>query len=116
MRKRSIYKKGVLDILRSLLIPILLTIAVMGMIIYGLQQTEASSRAEGLRILEDSIRRAVVTAYSVEGRYPDTITHIEEQYGIHIDRSRYLVHYSVFASNIMPNIAVFEVNDTGFLP
>ena len=109
MRKKNIYRKGLLDILRSLLIPIVFTIVVMGMIIYGLQQTEASSRAEGLKILEDSIRRAIITAYAVEGRYPDSVAHIQEHYGIHIDSSRYIVHYQVFASNVLPNVTVIEV-------
>ena len=116
MRKKSIYRKGLPDILRSLLVPIVFAAVIMGMISYGLQQTETASRAEGLRILEDSIRRAIITAYSIEGRYPDTITHIEEQYGIYIDRDRYLVHYQIFASNIMPNVAVFDISDTAPRP
>jgi len=81
----------------------------MGMIMYGLNQTEEASRAEGLRILEDSIRRAVVMAYAVEGRYPESIDYIEENFGIFIDRTRYIVHYQIFATNVFPDIAVIEL-------
>ena len=106
--RRKIYKTSVWDLLRGMLVPILFTVSVMLMIVYGQRQTERSSKAEGLRILEDSIRRAVVVCYAVEGKYPDTIQHIEENYGIHIDWSKYAVHYSIFASNLFPDITVLE--------
>jgi len=79
------------------------------MVIFGLRQTEDASRAEAARILEDSIRRAVVTAYAIDGRYPESIQYIEYRFGIHIDRDRFIVHYDIFASNIFPDIAVIEL-------
>ena len=108
-KKRNIYKKSAFDVLRSALVPIIFTIIVMGLIMFGLKQTEESSRLEGKRILEESVRRAVVINYAVEGRYPGSVAEIEENYGIFIDRSKYILHYSIFASNIMPDIAVFEL-------
>ena len=109
MRKRSIFRKSVWDVLRGFIVPVLFTVAVMGMIIYGLRQTEEASRAEGLRVLEDSIRRAVITAYAIDGRYPGSIEDIVGQFGINIDETRFVVHYRIFASNIMPDITVLEI-------
>jgi len=109
MRRKSIYKKGLWDVLRSMIVPVLFTIAVMAMILYGLGQTEAASRTEAKRILEKSIRRAVVTCYAIEGRYPESIAYIEENYSIHIDWDRFIVHYQIFAENIMPDIMVIEL-------
>ena len=106
--RRSIYKKGAGDFIRSAIVPILFTLAMMGMIVYGLRQTEASSKAEGLRILEEGIRRAVVICYAVEGRYPESVAYIEDNYKIHIDRTKYIVHYEIFANNLMPDIVVIE--------
>jgi len=107
--KRSIYKKNTWDILRNAVFPILFSAAIMCMIIFGLWQTEKSSKTEGLRILEDSIRRAVIVCYAVEGRYPDSIEYIEKNFGIYIDRSKYEVFYSIFASNLLPEITVVEL-------
>ena len=110
MRKqRSIYKKSAFDFLRSAVLPILFTVVIMVMVVSGLQQTSESSSAEGLRILEDSLRRAVVMNYAIEGRYPESIEYIERNFGIHIDRTRYAVHYRVFASNILPEITVIPL-------
>ena len=107
--KRHLYKTSAWDFLRGAIVPVLFTAVVMLMVIFGQRQTEQSSRAEGLRILEDSVRRSVVMCYAVEGRYPDTIEYIEKNYGVHIDRSKYAVHYSIFASNLFPDITVLEL-------
>lgn len=107
--KKSIYRKGTLDFLRGAIFPLLFSAAIILMIIFGLRQADEASRAESIRILEDSIRRAVVVAYAVDGRYPESIQYIEENFGIHIDRNRFVVHYQVFASNIFPDIAVIEL-------
>ena len=106
--RNNIFKKTSWDIIKSIMLPVLFTAIIIGIISYGLRQTGESSGAEGLAILEDSIRRAVVTAYAIEGRYPDSLQHIEDNFNIHIDRNRYIVHYRVFATNLMPDIMVFE--------
>jgi len=107
--KKSIYKKTILAKIWGGLSPVILTLAVALMIFFGLSETEKSSRAEGLRILEESIRRATVKCYAVEGSYPSSIAYIENKYGIHIDRSKYIVDYKIFADNIMPSIMVIEL-------
>jgi len=111
-RKRNIYRKSVFDILRSALVPIIFTVVVMGMIVFGLRRTEESNKAEGIRILDESIRRAIVINYAIEGNYPQSVSYMEDNYGIYIDRSKYVVHYSIFASNIMPDMAVISLAGT----
>lgn len=109
MVRKNIYKKNIWDVLRSAVLPIIFTLVVMGMIVFGLQQTEASSKAEGLRILDESVRRAVAKCYAIEGNYPESVEYIEQYYGVHVDRTKYVVHYEIFASNIMPDILVIEL-------
>ncbi|ADL03904.1 hypothetical protein [Lacrimispora saccharolytica] len=62
--------------------------------------------ARGAETLRDAIRRASVQCYAIEGRYPPNVEYLEENYGIQIDRNRYDVFYSGFASNFMPDITV----------
>ena len=109
MKKKNIFKKSAGDVLKAAILPILFTLVMVAMVVYGLQQTAASSKAEGLRILEDSVRRAVAKCYAVEGSYPESVAYLEEHYGIHVDRTKYVVHYEIFASNIMPDIMVIEL-------
>jgi len=110
MRKQNnIYRKSGLDFLRAALLPVLFTAVIIVMVFVGLRQAQASSNDEGLRILEDSIRRAVVMNYAIEGRYPESVEYIESQFGIYIDKTRYVVHYRIFASNILPEITVIPL-------
>lgn len=64
------------------------------------------SGERGAETLRDAIRRALVQCYAIEGRYPPSVEYLEENYGIKIDRDRYDVFYSGFASNFMPDITV----------
>ena len=63
---------------------------------------------EGRLQLEDSVRRAAVTCYAVEGIYPPDLAYLQEHYGIQADDSNYTVFYEAFASNMMPDITVVE--------
>ena len=109
MKKKSVFKKGPIALVKDALGMVLFTLAMIVMIAIGLSQTEESNRAEGRRLLEESIRRAAVECYALEGYYPESITYIEYNYGLLIDRSKYSVHYSLFASNFFPDIAVYDL-------
>jgi len=77
-------------------------------VVLGLRQAAESSDREGLRMAEQSIRRAAVSCYAVEGAYPATYEQLKEWSGIQVDEERYAVFYDIFATNIMPDITVVE--------
>lgn len=66
-----------------------------------------NTESESLSIVEKSIRRAAITCYAQEGSYPESIDYLKENYELYLSDD-YIVHYDMFASNIMPNIAVFR--------
>ena len=109
--KKSVFKKNWISSLRSYSMQIIFTLAMIALIAYGLAETERSSRSEGLRVLEESIQRATVTCYAIEGSFPANISYIEEHYGVRIDRSKYAVFYEIFASNLWPEIVVIELEE-----
>jgi hypothetical protein len=59
-------------------------------------------------VVEESIQKAAISCYALEGRYPQSFEYLTKNYGISIDTDKYAVFYSVFASNIMPDITVVE--------
>ena len=87
---------------------ILLFAVIMLLMLYGFQDAAQSSQAEGLRMAEDNLRRAVVSCYALEGRYPPDVKYLQEQYGLQLNEEKYIVHYELFAENIMPDITVLE--------
>lgn len=108
MKKGGIFKKSAFSLVKSAAAASFFTVAASAMMLYGLKQAESSSVAEGRRILEDGVRRAVVTCYAIEGRYPEDLSYIEEHYGVSIDGEKYTVFYEIEASNVFPKITVVE--------
>lgn len=81
-------------------------VGVVVLFVSGVLIFSKKADARGAETLRDAIRRASVQCYAIEGRYPPNVEYLEENYGIQIDRNRYDVFYSGFASNFMPDITV----------
>ncbi len=52
------------------------------------------------------MKRGALTCYALEGAYPPSYAYIKKYYGIAVDEKKYIIHYNIFAANIMPDIAV----------
>ena len=63
---------------------------------------------EGAEAAQRGLRRAALECYALEGFYPAAPDYLYQRYGVQIDESRYVVHYSYVADNLMPDITVFE--------
>lgn len=96
------------DFIRDNVLTLVLFLAIAGVLVYGLNEAAVSSGTEAKRIAEESIRRAVISCYALEGSYPETYGYLRDHYGLQIDEDRFVVHYEIFASNIMPDIMVIE--------
>ena len=46
--------------------------------------------------------------YAIEGMYPESVEYLCESYGLIYDKSKYIVYYDSFASNIRPTVTVLE--------
>ena len=68
----------------------------------------ASSGAQ-TQFVTDAVHNAALTCYAVEGAYPNNLEYLRSHYGLAYDQSRYMVTYSAFASNLLPEIYVTEV-------
>lgn len=74
--------------------------------------TALSARQNAAReteVLDRALRRAIVTCYAVEGRYPPSLDYIDENYGVSVDETRYVVFYDAFAANVMPTVRVTRI-------
>lgn len=86
---------------------IILYVLIFALICFATVSYFDSGKNQGRQLLEQSIRRACVTCYANEGAYPPNFKYIEDNYYIHVDDD-YYVYYDCFASNLMPEIDVFE--------
>lgn len=88
-----------------------LMVLLLVVLVYGTKDLSARTDRENLSILQQSIRRAAVECYALEGWYPDSIDYLIEHYGVSVDTDRYMVDYRFVASNLMPDITVLQLTD-----
>lgn len=90
--------------------PILLLLVLLPLVLFFSAQTlGGKADQESLDLAEQSIRRAAVQCYALEGTYPVSWDHLKEVYGVSVDESRYFVDYQYVASNLMPDITVLPL-------
>jgi hypothetical protein len=69
------------------------------------------SDQENLAMAEESIRRAAVQCYALEGFYPPSLDYLTDRYGVSVDTKRYFVDYQFVASNLVPDITVLSIGE-----
>ena len=92
--------------LRRVLPALVLLVLVPSALLLASRGLGGRADRENLALAEQSIRRAAVQCYALEGWYPSDLSYLEEHYGVHVDTERYLVDYQFIASNLMPDITV----------
>lgn len=98
--------------LNNLIMPLVLFGLVFAVVAIGLSRASRGVTDKGVQVAEEAIRRAVVSCYAIEGSYPESYEYIRDNYGVAINEDKYTIHYSVFASNIMPEITVIAKDDS----
>ena len=84
-------------------------LAALAVTLVGFANAGQAVRDGGRRAAEEAVRRAAVTCYAVEGVYPESYGYLREHYGVRVDERQYAVDYSIFASNVMPDITVRSI-------
>ena len=58
--------------------------------------------------VEEIVVHSAQQCYALEGAYPPSIAYLADNYGLVVDTDRYIYHYDMFATNILPDVRVFE--------
>lgn len=75
----------------------------------GIADMRSRNSEQQLVIQKKAIERAAVLCYALEGFYPPSTKHLEEKYGLIVDRDKFLVIYRTFGSNIRPTVSVYHL-------
>jgi hypothetical protein len=68
-----------------------------------------STEDQSYETLAQTLRRAAIHCYAVEGRYPPDLDYLTSEYDITIDEAHYTVYYTYIGSNLMPDITVLPI-------
>ncbi|WP_080799630.1 hypothetical protein [Arabiibacter massiliensis] len=63
-------------------------------------------REQGAASVRDAILDSAKQCCAIEGAYPASLEHLEQGYGLRVNRSDYVITYEVFADNVMPSVVV----------
>ena len=88
---------------------VVLTLCVIVGIAWGASKTQDQATEQALKMTAESIRRAAVQCYALEGIYPVNIDYLIDHYGIRPDTGRFIVHYQFVADNLLPDIMVLPI-------
>ncbi len=67
---------------------------------------QASAKTQGAVALRDTVLQSAKQCCAIEGSYPATLEHLEQNYGLTINHDSYIVSYEYFADNVMPSVVV----------
>ena len=93
---------------KGMIVPVLIFVSLLLFLSVGIGNVSSASKVESRQILQDAVLRATVQCYAIEGMYPPDIRYLEDNYGLVFDHDRFIVHYEVFAGNILPDITVID--------
>ena len=91
---------------RVRIIYVLLAILICFNLVVAVLTSRSIARTQGVASLRESIIDAAVQCCAVEGSYPSSISHLEEDYGLVINRDDYIVQYEYLGDNIPPSVIV----------
>lgn len=74
----------------------------------GIDGASGKAKREQKANLEDAVWRSITQYYAIEGRYPEGLEILREQYGLQYDSEQFFVDYQVFGANLMPDVTVLE--------
>lgn len=78
------------------------------LILFGFSNINKSTENLDEDRVKNSLDTALITCYSVEGRYPESIQYLKKYYGFTYDVNGYFITYDWQGDNVYPNIYVYR--------
>ncbi|MGN0675631.1 MAG: hypothetical protein ACI4KG_07750 [Oscillospiraceae bacterium] len=74
----------------------------------SLENADSAADKKRADSVYDAVMNGAVLCYSIEGEYPPDLEYLEKNYGVKINREKYIVDYSYFGANVPPTVKVAE--------
>ena len=92
----------------GLILSVLVFCAMLILFWSGFSRSARANSTQNLQVMRSAIQKAVVNCYAIEGVYPPDIEYLEDHYGIVLGNDKYVVHYELAGSNVMPSVEILE--------
>jgi type II secretory pathway pseudopilin PulG len=101
---RNIFTK--INRIKGIVFTVVILCSVIALFVVAVSGASEQAELSAMANLERAIRRAAVQAYAIEGFYPSDLSRLVENYGVIIDRTKFIVYYSADMPNKIPIIQV----------
>ncbi len=91
----------------SLIAGVLIIAAAAAVLLTGLSGYADHFSENKLSEVRDTVLSYVAQCYALEGKYPPDLNYLAKKYGLQLDTERYVYHYDMYASNVLPDVRVF---------
>ncbi|MDD3218562.1 MAG: hypothetical protein PHC41_05935 [Lachnospiraceae bacterium] len=87
---------------------LLVCVGCIGLFIFSISRIEAQNDIQQQEHLQEAVSRSIVTCYTLEGFYPESLAYLEEHYGLTYDKDTYYIDYQPIGSNLMPDVTIIK--------
>ncbi len=94
--------------LRQYFYHILSFLFVFVIVCFGFYSTNQSAVDNQKKSLEQALHRGIIECYAIEGRYPESLDYLVNEYHVFYSQDDFDIDYDIIASNIMPSVKVIE--------
>lgn len=92
----------------KLIFSILISLCAICIFTQGMYRLSANTHEEQKKNLETALWRSITQCYVIEGRYPESLEYLKQEYGISYETEDFFVDYQVIGENIAPDVMVIE--------
>lgn len=93
------------------LVSIAIFTAIAVLFYFAVEAAGTSSIKNQQESLENALSRDIVQCYSIEGRYPPSLSYLEQHYGLTYDKDTFFVDYMPIAANLYPDVTVLFIEN-----
>ena len=90
---------------------LILAVLLIGIVCYAALNVTEEDIADREDAMQQTIRERALQCYVIENAYPESLSYLEENYGLTVNKEDYLIVYDLFAENQPPQIKVIYQGD-----
>ncbi|MCF0134659.1 MAG: hypothetical protein HUJ72_12400 [Blautia sp.] len=110
MRQKLTLKKTANPI-PGILFLVILSFSLCFLLWKGISYTSQDTLTREKQTLEQAVLNGAVHSYAINGRYPESLEALLEEYHITYDKSRFAIEYIPNGSNLIPSIFIISFDE-----
>lgn len=91
---------------RNMILSLVIFLVILSAVLAGFSSMQQKIDQDGLTTLQNAVTRCITRCYAEEGFYPESLSYLQEHYGLYYDETRYFIDYQPLGANIMPDVTV----------